>query len=991
MRRMTSSEGKQTFRGKKIVVIFILLIGIIFLLFVGRTSIMRLIAKNPKAFEFALKGKAFLAKLGFDSSSNGQRKNPIQQPQIPAMVDISIDLAASKGSYKKFWGGIGYNSFKVGSLDPRNQKLFQAMAEVNRKNPGTFTHIRAFNIFSNGDAINQYGEGCEIYSEDHMGKPIFQWTTCDMVFDRIVSYGFDVIVDFTLMPIELASNKQRMQPWFGANMSPPLSHEKWANLVYETTRHLVERYGWERVSRWCFEIWNEPDLAWLFWVPDEDNPNPRLREWGDMDAYNKLYDYTVAAVKRVHPKLRVGGPAVAGAYIEPFLEHIDAKNYATGKKGTDVDFLSFHSYGSVFEKVIHKIHDIHQTAGKIKVNHQRLPLVVSEFSPSAYDLPWYVTRYPALWLIATVDAIFNYADQSGRPDFLPEMMVYWTSPVIKDFGKDPVQTKTDGLATTLGPTNYFLKLPVFNAYEMLGNLSHERVAITSSFPFPNFQQNLENEFIHLLSAMATKSDTSFEVLVYQFTENDAFSKNVKTYSINLNIQNICNDRYYVRKYRIGASESNGYAAWQQMKSPMAPDESQLKMLDHQDDLKLLEPVYQPEFQLRSYREQVTLKTNEALLLTFSKVKDGLAPQPVTQLIKKQAGERDVVLQWQAPDAARDGDRAAGYAIYQNGEMVARTFDPYFSSRSLMDNSPYQYQIFSLDDEGNRSDQPLHVAFKTNLDAVPPKVLSVEIQNLNTLILKFNEPLERSLATDIQNYRSAEGIEITSIALDESESEVKLVMTNHQQGDAYRLIIKQLRDRASAPNELKDYRIDYDLILKYQDRFDSDNLNAYRWEHIWEEGGVGSCHYDAQNRRMKVMTGDDVGERFSRSVPELDTGIFKIDFFPIQNYPTGGRLIVRLKQDDDTYYEVEKTHGFGAGHLKKVIQGATVDSTAGGDEFEHGVNYNMKIDFSPCQTTLSGFLKPSIIERNTAPITVKKIEIDLLQQDAFFDNIDYRSK
>ncbi len=951
---------------------------------------MRLIARNPKAFQFALKGKAILADMGLNRSANGQYHKTAEPIVIPDEVELSIDLSGSKGSYKKFWGGIGYNSFKAGSLNPANQQLFQAMADANKKNPGTFTYIRAFNIFSNGEAINQYGEGCEIYSEDSMGKPQFHWATCDAVFDKIVAYGFDVIVDFTLMPIEFASNKQRIQPWFGANMSPPMSHEKWANLVYETTRHLTERYGFEKVSRWYFEVWNEPDLAWLFWVPDPDNPNPRLREWGDMDAYNKLYDYTVDAVKKVHPNLRVGGPAVAGSFIEPFLEHIDEKNYVTGKKGTVVDFISFHTYGSVFEKVINKIHDIHSIAGKIKGEYQQIPLVISEFSPSPYDLPWYITRYPALWLIATVDAIFNYADQKGRPGFLPEMMIYWTSPVIKDFGKDPVQTKTDGLATTLGSASHLLKLPVFNAYEMLGYLSDERVVVNNSIAFPNFQKNLDNEFINLLNAIATKSDSSSEILLYQFTENDAFSKDVKEYMVNLRVENIPDDNFYLRKYMIGESEGNAYTAWQQLNGPLDPGESQLMILDQKDDLKLLTPAYQPEFQMGNFTEQIKIQTNEAILLVFSKGTDKIMPLPVTKFVKKQAGMTDVSLEWQSPEPAKDGDRAAGYEIYQNGKLVSRTFDPFYSSRSLTDNTQYQYQIFSLDDEGNRSAQPMSVTIKTNLDNVPPKLSSLEIQNLNTLRFKFSEPLDLVTATDIQNYRCAEGIEIKSVSLNQGNTEVELVTTQHQKGEKYSLIIHRLRDRAQKSNEVNDYRIEYDFILKFQDKFDSENLNAYIWEHIWEEGGVGSCQYDAQSKRMKVITGDDVGERFSRSLPELDQGNFKVDFAPIQNYPTGGRLIMRLKQNDDTYYEVQKTHGFGAGYLKKVIQGMTVDSTACWDEFEQGVDYNVKIDFFPVETTLSGFSKPAKINRNTVPIHVKEFEIELLQQDAYFDNIDYRS-
>jgi len=260
MHRLTSSYAvKTTSKRNKRVFILVMLLILPVLLYLGRTRIMRVVAKNPTAFQYAMKGKSLLAKIGLPISDSNHKS--AEEIIIPGKIEITVDLGKSKGKYDQFWGGIGYNSFKAGSLNRTNKKLFQLMAEANKKNPGTFNYIRAFNIFTNGNTITQYGEGCEIYSEDAMGNPQFDWTVCDQVFDYVVSLGFDVIVDFTLMPIELASNKKRIQPWYGGNMSPPLSHEKWANLVYETTRHLTERYGLGRVSNWYLGVGKEPDLA----------------------------------------------------------------------------------------------------------------------------------------------------------------------------------------------------------------------------------------------------------------------------------------------------------------------------------------------------------------------------------------------------------------------------------------------------------------------------------------------------------------------------------------------------------------------------------------------------------------------------------------------------------------------------------------------------------------------------------------------------------
>lgn len=982
----SSRTARAPLRSRAVVVILVL-VGIVFLLCFAKTPIMRLVAKHPTAFQYTMKGKAWLDQMGLLKAGNDT--HPSEAKDLPGNIEIVVDLSQSKGQYHQFWGGFGYNSFKAGSLNPMNQRLFQMMVEANKRNPGTFNYIRAFNIFTNGVAVTPFGEGCEIYSEDARGNPQFNWQVCDQVFDYIVSMGFDIVVDFTLMPMELASNKTRLQPWFGGNMSPPMSHEKWANLVYETTKHLVERYGLERVSNWYFEVWNEPDLAWLFWIADTDNPDSRLREWGDMDAYNKLYDYTADAVKRAHPDLWVGGPAVAGAYIEPFLEHQEKKNYLTGKKGTPVDFLSFHSYGSVFEKVINKIDEIHRTAGSINKVYQHLPYIISEFSPSPYDLPWYVSRYPAIWLIAAVDAIFNYADQCQRPDFLPRMMIYWTSPVIKDFGEDAVNKETDGLATTLG--NNLFKLPVFNAFEMLGYLSNERVRVINSIPFPDYKENLENEFVNLLSAIATRSDSSFEVLVYQFTENDAFSQKKKEYQIKLNIKNIPDTGYYLRKFALNEYEGNSYRAWKRLNSPSILNPNQVEILEKSDDLNLTAPAYQPDIVTGVYFEELTLQTNTAILLVFSKQLDDVAPLPPTRMVTQKVTATTVRLEWQAPPPARDGDLAAGYEVFENQKLAARFFRNQYSSENLMDNTSYHYQIYSLDAWGNKSIAPLSITIKTEKDDRPPKLLAMNIQNAGALELQFDEPLDLSSALQLDNYQLSDDIAIESVSIDPDGKTVHLKTGAHKKGKQYTLTIGTLRDRAKQPNELQNYQIEYRFLLKFEDQFDFDNLNAYIWKNIWEEGGTGSFKFDAVGKRLLVTTGDDVGESFSRPLPESSGGDFQLDFQPIQNYPEGGRIVLKLKQSEDTFYQIENTHGYGPGFIKKVVSGFTVDSTACSQEFQQGQKYRIQVSFSPGETNLNGFKETVKIEKNNAPILVKEFEIQLLQQDAYFDNIYYESR
>ena len=117
---------------------------------------------------------------------------------------------------------------------------------------------------------------------------------------------------------------------------PPKDYARWGELVYQWTRHCIERYGKPEVETWYFEVWNEPNLAGYWRSTPED--------------FERLHDFAVAAVRRALPTARVGGPDVAGSgakFMEGFLRHVTAgTNYATGETGTPTDFVSFHAKGS---------------------------------------------------------------------------------------------------------------------------------------------------------------------------------------------------------------------------------------------------------------------------------------------------------------------------------------------------------------------------------------------------------------------------------------------------------------------------------------------------------------------------------------------------------------------------------------------------------------------------------------------------------------------
>jgi len=162
-----------------------------------------------------------------------------------------------------------------------------------------------------------------IYREDKNGKPIYSWQYVDAVYDFMLETGVRPFVVLDFMPEKLASDKTTIY-WEKVNITPPKDYKKWGDMVQNVVQHFTDRYGEQEVTKWFFEVWNEPDQYFFT---------------GDLNAYIALYESSARAVKRVNKNYQVGGPAVAGnmKYISSLIQYCDSTK-------TPVDFISSHTY-----------------------------------------------------------------------------------------------------------------------------------------------------------------------------------------------------------------------------------------------------------------------------------------------------------------------------------------------------------------------------------------------------------------------------------------------------------------------------------------------------------------------------------------------------------------------------------------------------------------------------------------------------------------------
>ncbi len=169
-----------------------------------------------------------------------------------------------------------------------------------------------------------------IVMENEDGSVRYCWALFDKVYDFLLEVGLRPIVELNPMPKALASG-DTTKFYFEMNVTPPKSMQAWEDLCAACVEHCLERYGQNEVLQWHFEVWNEPNLK-PFWI-------------GTMEEYFELYAASARGVKRVDPRLSIGGPALAGGinpdlnptWMLAFLEYC--------KENTvPVDFISYHNY-----------------------------------------------------------------------------------------------------------------------------------------------------------------------------------------------------------------------------------------------------------------------------------------------------------------------------------------------------------------------------------------------------------------------------------------------------------------------------------------------------------------------------------------------------------------------------------------------------------------------------------------------------------------------
>jgi xylan 1,4-beta-xylosidase len=513
----------------------------------------------------------------------------------PAAVDasrpvaIQVDLGQRLGAYIPLYAWFGYDEANY-TTAPNGVKLLRELHDLS---PVPVT-IRAHHLLTSGDGTPDLKwSSTNVYVEDATGKPVYDFRILDGIFDAYRDAGVRPMVELGFMPKDLAIDLPDHRPYqvpypqstvSGASNNPPKDYAKWRELARVVTAHLVERYGRAAVSRWYFEVWNEPNIPYWHGTPEE---------------YFKLYDYAVAGVRAALPGARVGGPATTGptsatanAFLDDFLRHVRFGKSAADGRAIPLDFISFHAKGKpqidggrVTMGISKELADTDQGFETIaKYPRLRsLPIILSEADPegcaacSSKVNPANNYRngtlYPA-YTAAAYKGLFELQDRRGV-NLLA--MLSWSF----EFEQREYFEGFRSLATN------GIDKPVLNFFRMAALMGGERVGTRSDGRVPLEEMLARGVRTHAdVDAMATVADGHASIMLWNYHDVDEPAPPTPT-SVTVAHLPARAHRVLITHYRIDDDHSNAYTVWKAMGSPQQPTAAQVAELQSRAGLELL--------------------------------------------------------------------------------------------------------------------------------------------------------------------------------------------------------------------------------------------------------------------------------------------------------------------------------------------------------------------------------------------------------------------
>jgi xylan 1,4-beta-xylosidase len=497
-------------------------------------------------------------------------------------ISVAVDAAREIGAWRPIWNWFGHDEPNYTTM-PHGRKLLGDLAALH-DGP---VYARVHNLLTSGDGVAALKWGStNAYTEDADGNAVYSWTILDQIFDVYVELGVTPFVQVGFMPEALSTGPAPYRHDFPRGEIttgwawPPRDYDRWADLVEAWARHVRDRYGEAQVSGWIWEIWNEPDG--LYWK-------------GSVEDFCQLHDLAAEAIRRVLPRARVGGPHTCGPtspkaaeFLQKFLNHCaHGTNYATGERGSRLDFIAFHAKGKpqlvdghVRMGLARQLMDIEKGLAIVASfpEFRDTAVILGESDPegcaacSTAMRPENAYRDGPLYGAYVVEALARTAELSAKSGIVIEGSVTWAF----EFEGEPFFDGLRELATN------GVNKAVFNAFRMMAMLEGVRLEATSSGAL-----TLEDVATNGVrgapdvNVLATRGARGVSILVWRYHDDDIAAPDAQ---VELTVKGLPWTKCAIEQFQMDARRGNAYAAWQSMGSPQRPSTEKYAALEKASEL-----------------------------------------------------------------------------------------------------------------------------------------------------------------------------------------------------------------------------------------------------------------------------------------------------------------------------------------------------------------------------------------------------------------------
>ena len=500
-------------------------------------------------------------------------------------VQIRVDASAPLEPLKPIWRYFGADEPNYAYMKD-GKKLLGELGEMAPRQ----VYFRTHNLLTSGDGTPALKWGStNAYTEDADGRPIYDWTITDRIFDAYLARGVRPYVQLGFMPQALSTKPEPYRHHWTPQAkydtiylgwtAPPKDYAKWGELCYQWTKHCVEKYGRSEVETWWWQLWNEPNIG--YWK-------------GSAAEFYKLYDYSVAGVRRALPTARIGGPETAGGtgggWLEKFLDHcLHGTNAVTGEKGTPLDLIAFHAKGSpkfvnghVQMGIANQLQNIDSAFAAVAKypEFRNTPIVIGESDPegcAACQGPQNGYRNGTMYSSYTAASFARKHQLAAKHGVNLEGALTWAF----EFEDQPYFAGFRVLSSN------GINHPVLNVFRMFSQMSGKRLTTVSDAEIPLME--IVKKGVRKtpdVAALASLDGNRLVVMVWHYHDDDVEGPSAAV-TLSLPGLPIAKGEAQLSHFRIDETHSNAYTLWKALGEPQTPTAAQYAELEQAGKLAML--------------------------------------------------------------------------------------------------------------------------------------------------------------------------------------------------------------------------------------------------------------------------------------------------------------------------------------------------------------------------------------------------------------------